>query len=566
MRLNLKFILLVIIFQLFVNNYFSQIHPKPNDSLNYNQVLLKYLPVKEAIWYKIIISEFDSVSSNKAISTNFITDSSHVCLISNLNFGKTYKWHVLAYNNKNKIINKSKVYNFSILKNEYDDPKKYKVTQTYNNKLLIQDGIIWLDKYNCALDRFGKVVWQFPRKIKTPLIPDNLVDLHMCNNGNITLSNDTSIYYLTKDLEIIWFKHANRLTKQVKVKNIHHVFNQLPNGNFIALGATTEKFKLNEKDSTNYKYDNHIILEFDSVGNLIWFWELKNHFSINLIKSYLKKYGSKNNKLDVMLHANSVAFDSTYSSLFLGLRDFNRFIKIDKKTKNIIAEYGQKLTSDDTLVIETNWFSRQHDVKPIAPNTVLLFNNGEDEEKGKSSVLILKLPTTNKSNIEKIWELDLDIDSIHPGKATKFGSVQKLSNGNILIGGGMNGRILEVTPNKNPVWDLYLQGKTLPIFDWGVFAQYRAYFNSSLYPYCFSVLQNKNVIKIVNEGTETDEYVIEVILNVTSKDVKSVLSSITKQIKPNQSVSYLINNKHTKLVRIKSVKSGKVEILNIFNK
>lgn len=552
-----------VLFLLTFNNYFAQVLPKPNTSLNYNQIVIKHIPINEAVWYKIIISEFDSVASIKAISTKTVTDSSHVCIVSNLNFGKTYKWHVLAYNNKNKVINKSKEYIFSILNNEYNDNTKFKISQTYYNKQLVKDGIVWLDKYNCALDRKGNVVWQFPRKIKTPLIPDNLVDLHMCNNGNITLSNDTSIYYLTKDLDVIWYKHANMLNNQVKVKNIHHVFNQLSNGNFIALGATTEKFKLTENDSVSYKYDNHIILEFDSIGNLVWFWELKNHFNVNLIKSFLKKHGSKNNKLDVMLHANSVVYDSTYSNLYLGLRDFNRFIKIDKKTKNIIAEYGQKLTNDDTTVFETNFFSRQHDVKPIAPNTVLLFNNGEDEEKGKSSVLILKLPTNNKDKIEKIWELDLDVDTIYPGKATKFGSVQKLNNGNFLIGGGMNGRILEVTPNKKPVWDLYIQGKTLPIFDWGVFAQYRAYYNSSLYPYYFSVTQNKKEIKIVNEGTELDEYVIEIILNTVSKDVKSIQSSITKQINPNQSLTHLINNKQTKLVRVKSVNSGKVEVVKI---
>lgn len=563
MKFNQKPIFLIILFQINFSNYFAQVLPKPNTSLNYNQIVIKHSPIKEAVWYKIIISEYDSVALNKAISTNFITDSSHISIVSNLNFGKLYKWHALAYNNKNKIINKSSEYIFSILKNEYNDAAKYKISQTYNTKQIDKYGIVWLDKYNCALDRKGNVVWQFPRKIKTPLLPDNLVDLHMCNNGNVTLSNDTSIYYLTKDLDVIWYKHTNMLNNQVKVKNIHHVFNQLPNGNFIALGATTEKFKLTEKDSISYKYDNHIILEFDSAGNLIWYWELKNHFNIGLIKSYLKKYGSKNNKLDVMLHANSVAYDSTYSHLYLGLRDFNRFIKIDKKTKNIIAEYGQKLTPDDTTIIETNFFSRQHDVKPIAPNTVLLFNNGDDEEKGKSSVLILKLPTNNKNKIEKIWELDLDIDSIYPGKATKFGSVQKLNNGNFIIGGGMNGRIIEVTPDKKPVWDLYLQGKSLPIFDWGIFAQYRAYYNSSLYPYYFSVVQNKNEIKIVNEGTEPDEYVIEIILNVVSKDVKSIQSTITKQINPNQSISHLINNKQTKLVRVKSINSGIFETLKI---
>jgi hypothetical protein len=88
----------------------------------------------------------------------------------------------------------------------------------------------------------------------------------MYPNGNISFSNDTSIYYFTRDLKLIWYCHASMLNKIVKVSNFHHVFNRLPNGNFLALGATTEKFKLDKKDAATYTYDNSIILEFDSLG------------------------------------------------------------------------------------------------------------------------------------------------------------------------------------------------------------------------------------------------------------------------------------------------------------
>jgi hypothetical protein len=283
---------------------------------------------------------------------------------------------------------------------------------------------------------------------------------------------------------------------------------------------------------------------------------------MGLIKSHLKKYGSRNSKMDVMLHANSLAYDSTYNHLFMGFRDFNRFIKIDRKTGNVIGEYGQKLTDTDTNVFGTNFFSKQHDVKPIGPNTILLFNNGEDDAKSISSVQILKLPTSRSEKVEKIWEMDLTIDSL-PGKAVKYGSVQKLSNGNFLIGGGMNGRILEVTADKKTVWDLYLQGRMMTIFKWGIFAQYRAYFNSSLYPYYFSLqLKDKNLY-LHNEGTDKDQYLIE---TFSTSDYQSTLPKktiTTNFINPNTNFIYELDLNDTKIVKVTSLQAKTVEVINL---
>ena len=554
---------LVIIFikSIFLN---AQILPKPDSKVNYTQVLFKHPPYKNASYYKFYLSEFDSINASESISTKIVTDSTSLTIINDFNFGKSYKWYVVAFNNKGKKLNKSKTFQFSVLKNDYGDTSRYRVTQFYNDKKNYQSGIIWLDKYCSALDRNGKIVWQFPRSIKTSFSPENMVDLHMCNNGNITLSFDTCIYYISKDLEVIWKKNVSDLKNTLKVSYIHHVFTQLPNGNFLALASTYEKFKLNETDTTRYKYENHIILEFDQNGNLIWNWEMRHHFDMGLIKSHLKKYGSRNSKMDVMLHANSLAYDSSYNHLFMGFRDFNRFIKIDRKTGKVIGEYGQKLTDTDTNVFEANYFSKQHDVKPIAPNTILLFNNGEDDAKSKSSVQILKLPTSRSEKVEKIWEMDLKIDSL-PGKAVKYGSAQKLSNGNFLIGGGMNGRILEVTGDKKPVWDLYLQGRMMTIFKWGVFAQYRAYFNSSLYPYYFSLLLKENKLYLHNEGTDKDQYLIETFATQDYQNSPPNTSFTTTNVNPNTNFVYQLDLNGVKVVKVTSLNAITVEVINLTN-
>ncbi len=545
----------------FCNGLLAQISPPVGTRLNYNQVMFQYPEIEGANLYKLIIDGYDSLKAEKASFSLVFNDSNTCTLVRNLEFGKKYIWRTEAYSQAGQKISASESYSFSLLKNDFNDPTIFSVNQYINNPEKYKDGIVWLDKYFCALDRSGKVVWQFPKSTKSAFLPDNMTDLHMYNNGNISFSNDTSLYYFNRDLKLIWHCHVSMLKPNLKVTNFHHVFNRLPNGNFIALGSTFEKFKLDKTDAATYTYDNNIILEFDSVGKLLWHWEFRKHADTLVVKDVLKKYGTKNSKLSVMVHGNSVSYDSTYKHLYLGCRDFNRIYKIDKVSKKIIAEYGPKLTDSDTKVFPVNFYSRQHDVKPVGKNEVLLFNNGEETEKGKSTVMRILLPQNAKEKAKKTWELDLDIDTI-PGKAIKYGSAELLSNGNYLICGGTNGRILEVTANKEPVWDLYLRAKTLAVFPFRIFAQYRAYYSSSLYPYYFTASINKSgstAIKLFNEGTENDTYKLEFYTTPSNTISKAVSVLTTPVIKTGNSYTVASKDKSVVSVKITSLGSGIVQ-------
>lgn len=538
------------------NGLLAQISPPLGARLNYNQVMFSYPEVEGAFLYKLSIDSYDSLKAETPSLSLIFNDSNTCTLVRNLEFGKKYVWKTEAFSQPGQKLFTSESYSFSLLKNDFNDPNIFSVSQYINKPDKYKDGIIWLDKYFCALDRSGKVVWQFPKSVKSAFKPDNMTDLHMYSNGNISFSNDTSLYYFNRDLKLIWHCHVSMLKPIVTVTNFHHVFNRLPNGNFIALGSTFEKFKLNKADQATYTYDNNIILEFDSVGKLLWHWEFRKHADTLLVKDVLKKYGTKNSKLSVMVHGNSVSYDSAYKYLYLGCRDFSRIIKIDKTSKKIVAEYGPKLTDSDIKVFQTNFYSRQHDVKPVGKNEVLLFNNGEETEKGKSSVMRILLPQNAKEKAKKTWELDLDIDTI-PGKAIKYGSAELLSNGNYLICGGTNGRILEVTANKEPVWDLYLRAKTLPVFPFGLFAQYRAYYSSSLYPYYFAVSISKSTpktIKLFNEGTDSDSYKIE-FFDTPSHTISKPVSVLTTPL-IKTGYSYLIASKGDSVLSVKVTSLG----------
>jgi hypothetical protein len=141
-----------------------------------------------------------------------------------------------------------------------------------------------------------------------------------------------------------------------------------------------------------------------------------------------------------------------------------------------------------------------------------------------------------------------------------MGGVKIMPNGNYLICEGSNNRVVEISQNKEILWDFALRqvDSTGNVND--KFALYRANYSSCLYPYYYGTIINGNDLTIFNKGCEDDVYKIELLLKNNSK-----LEIITETIKRNQSlkiklpVTILIINK----LSITSLKSGKQKEVNI---
>lgn len=517
-------------------------------------------PIKNACIYKYILTE-DAFNLGKEDfpmqKTQIIIDSTQATLIKNLKFGTPYKWKVECFDKNNKLFNTSAIHTFSIMYNDYDSEFKFKLKQTYNDKTKYKDGIIWCDLYHCAIDREGKVIWQFPLINKGLEKGRALRDLHLYPNGNLTFITDTNIYYIAKDLEIIWGLKDNNENLKKHTANYHHSFKRLDNGNFIVLQAQTYKIKNEGNDTTAISFDDDFVVEYNPQGQIVWSWITSEHFDLNIIKD-LAKINKTNS---VSIHLNSLSIDKTENYIWLGFRDLSRIIKIDKKTKKIIAQYGQKLTPLDTLVNESHLFKRQHDVRILSNNELTLFNNNLPDTKLISSALHLKIPQNEKDSLTPIWEFRLDFDTLTNGKALRLGSVEQLKNGNYLICTGENGRILEVTSQKIPVWDFRLYEKITVKDKYLRFPQYKIAFNTSLFPFYFTASKNnKNKLKINNEGTDADQY--ETILYPKLFIFKVKRISIPN-IEPEKSYTVIIKKMYRyKKVKIISVSSSIQKNLN----
>jgi hypothetical protein len=550
-KLKNKYILFFFIVS-FILPLHGQYLPKDGAKLNYNQIYFEYPFNKDAKFYTVYIT-FDSIAN--PTNKDFIIkqqEKSPLLLVKNLKLGKKYKWFVETTLHSNEKV-KSTYFYFSILNTNMANPKLYKAIQHYNKKSKIQDGIIWCDQYRCAVDRDGNIVW-FMATEQLDLINAKVVrDIKLYPDGSMTFVHQPYASRMDIDLNSIWTGPYKGTVSESDREDYHHAFNLLPNGNYMILGNEKVNFSNDTVTSDAVNFCN--IIEFDATGKIVWSWRMKDYFPYEyLINS---KIPTRKGIADP--HANSFTIDEKNNVIYLSFRDISRIIKIDKKTKKILASYGAKLNDKDD-VFETDLFRLQHDIQLLENNDFLIFNNNDIDSGKTSCVEIVHFPISKKDSFQLKWKFDLNYDIESIGKVQRMGGVKIMPNGNYLICEGSNNRVVEISQNKEILWDFALRqvDSTGNVND--KFALYRANYSSCLYPYYYGTIINGNDLTLFNKGCEDDVYKIELLLKNNSK-----LEIITETIKRNQSlkiklpVTILIINK----LSITSLKSGKQKEVNI---
>ncbi len=133
-------------------------------------------------------------------------------------------------------------------------------------------------------------------------------------------------------------------------------------------------------------------------------------------------------------------------NFFIMPRNFWTAYLIEKESGKVVWEYsgeGKGKNFHTRLV-------RGHEVHMIpegypGAGNILVFDNGLDRIRNYSRILEVD-PVTKKT----VWEYQ-DRDKFYSRGA---GSVQRLKNGNTLISEDMRGRVFEITPGKEIVWEI----------------------------------------------------------------------------------------------------------------
>lgn len=259
----------------------------------------------------------------------------------------------------------------------------------------------------------------------------------------------------------------------------HHDYRRLPNGNTLVLAHLLHHVEGFQQPT---QLDD-VLYEVTPKGAIVWQWIASDHLDelgftpaqITLIRNTNSAdYFHINNANPVGANKWADAGDTRFApdNIILDSRNANFIAIIDRKTGHIAWEIGPNYPKNaqnsafrrtTALPRPVDQISGQHDAHIIADGlpgagNLLVFDN-----QGEAGYPAVELGVNAGSRVLEIdpitkqivWQYSADL-SDQPGWAfysSFISSARRLPNGNTLIDEGMNGRLFQVTPKGEIVWE-----------------------------------------------------------------------------------------------------------------
>ena len=249
---------------------------------------------------------------------------------------------------------------------------------------------------------------------------------------------------------------AGELTREVQIidgRTNPHEFILLENGNILLISQPVDIMDLTEYGgSSEAVVVSGLIQEIDPDNNIVFEWDSRDYFTIE--DSARENLFTAEPPLPVpYIHVNGIAIAQD-GNLIISARRFDELIKIDRETGDIIwimgggnSKHNEFTFIDDPL----NGFSGQHHPQILPNGNLLLFDNGNVHSVQISRALEYEIDEENRT-AKLVW-------SYSDGRFTpSLGSVQRLNNGNTLIGWGSapGYSATEITPDGRLVFAMSL--------------------------------------------------------------------------------------------------------------
>jgi hypothetical protein len=227
--------------------------------------------------------------------------------------------------------------------------------------------------------------------------------------------------------KVLWeYKHVGQ----------HHDFRRLPNGNTIFLGWEVVPPEIAKRIPGGLAGTAHAdgcmygdtIVEITPDGKTVWEWQAWRDMEVEnypLICNQLR---------DEFAHANAIS-PLANGDIYISFRRLNMIGLIDKQTKKMKWQHR-----DDS-------YGMQHDCAPLPNGNITLFANGINTPNNPFSRVIELDPRTKKT----VWEYRAK--PAYTFFSPHISGAQRLPTGNTLICEGQWGRLFEVTPEGEVVWE-----------------------------------------------------------------------------------------------------------------
>jgi outer membrane protein assembly factor BamB len=267
---------------------------------------------------------------------------------------------------------------------------------------------------------------------------------HAYPNGDllvvISVRGDTPWGYgvalIDKDSDLKWlFK-----------ERAHHDLDVAPDGKIYTLGHFVDQKPREGLEMIVTPFIDDTVIILDESGKKLREFSILDAIYGSDYEAVLRYFDPDTFNGD-LLHVNSIQYVSAElaksssianeGDVLLSSRNSSSLLLIDTETEKVVwAARG-------------SWYL-QHDPEFLANGNILLFDNqGDIANSGNSRVLEFDPET-----MTHVWEFPGDSGEILYSSVKS--SQQRLANGNTLITETNNGRLLEVTPGKEVVWEFYI--------------------------------------------------------------------------------------------------------------
>ncbi|MBW1920610.1 MAG: aryl-sulfate sulfotransferase, partial [Deltaproteobacteria bacterium] len=206
----------------------------------------------------------------------------------------------------------------------------------------------------------------------------------------------------------------------------------------------------------HYGFWVDFVREVNKAGKTVWEWHVWDHigtgpnqFDINY--HLPKPVGALYPDFD-WTHFNTVAYIPERDQVLLNSRNFSEFYLVDHKTGEMVYRWGNPSAYGHGK--RPSWYDNgdqkvfgAHCATWLGNDRVLLFDNGSERPEGNRSAAVEVDIKTGKI----VWEYEAK----HSNSFYSYrqGAVQRLPNGNTLITSTHGGHLIEVTKDKEVVWD-----------------------------------------------------------------------------------------------------------------
>lgn len=284
-----------------------------------------------------------------------------------------------------------------------------------------------------ALDHEGQVVWYH-------VIGESEgradVEVSLLEDDRVLIGGAVPPGYGAREVDLagnVLWEGPEQVQDIVEEDGMHHAFRKLSNGNYLALFFGFQEPNL---------YDE--IREFDASHEVVWSWNTLESLPWD---DHPAQGG------------NTATADLDEDVVYYNDRLASTFYKIDRSSGDVLWAFGQGGDFTVEPDVPAPWFVTAHAPERLGNGNILLFDNGDAQQRPVSRVMEYEIDEAGMS-ARVAWE--------YPGALAQdewftpyWGDADRLDNGNTLVvagnvlAAGSQSRIFEVTQDGTMVWEMW---------------------------------------------------------------------------------------------------------------